>query len=313
MASDTKKTIEQLRGASQLVTDATVRATEVVESMHTTIASGPAVLGKPLAVPVAAVNRLVYGSIRGISQLVGNTIELALRACEPLFAASAVGAEREAMLSALNGVVGDHLAATENPMAIKMSFRSNGRSLTLERESLRQAFPNAGSKILLAIHGSSMNDLQWTRNGHNHALTLSETAGMTPLYLHYNSGKHTSLNGRELSEMLSVLVEQWPVPVEQLVFLAHSMGGLVSRSACTFGDNTPWRRVLQKMIFLGTPHHGAPLERGGNWFELMLGLNRYAAPLARLAKLRSAGVTDLRFGNVVDAHWEPGRPVRFSS
>jgi len=38
--------------------------------------------------------------------------------------------------------------------------------------------------------------------------------------------------------------------------------------------------------------------------ELLLGVTRYSAPLARLGKLRSAGVTDLRFGNVLDEHWQ---------
>ena len=36
----------------------------------------------------------------------------------------------------------------------------------------------------------------------------------------------------------------------------------------------------------------------------MLDISRYSAPLARLGKLRSAGVTDLRFGNVLEEHWE---------
>ena len=56
-------------------------------------------------------------------------------------------------------------------------------------------------------------------------------------------------------------------------------------------------------MFLGTPHHGAPLERAGNWLDLILGATPYAAPLARLGKVRSAGITDLRHGNLVDADW----------
>jgi hypothetical protein len=84
------------------------------------------------------------------------------------------------------------------------------------------------------------------------------------------------------------------------------MGGLVARSVCHYGearDASGWRRKLTKLICLGTPHHGAPLERGGNWVDVLLGVSRYSAPLARLGKLRSAGVTDLRFGNVLDEHW----------
>ena len=28
---------------------------------------------------------------------------------------------------------------------------------------------------------------------------------------------------------------------------------------------------------LGTPHHGAPLERGGTWIDTLLGVSRYSA------------------------------------
>lgn len=54
---------------------------------------------------------------------------------------------------------------------------------------------------------------------------------------------------------------------------------------------------------VGTPHHGAPLERGGNLIDQLLVVSRYSAPLASLGKLRSAGVTDLRYGYVLDEHW----------
>ncbi len=90
------------------------------------------------------------------------------------------------------------------------------------------------------------------------------------------------------------------------MIIAHSMGGLVARSACHYAAAAghDWPRLLRKLAFLGTPHHGAPLERGGNWVDVILGATPYAAPFARLGKLRSAGITDLRHGNVLDEHWE---------
>jgi hypothetical protein len=83
------------------------------------------------------------------------------------------------------------------------------------------------------------------------------------------------------------------------------MGGLVARSACHAAEaaGAAWRAKLRALVCLGTPHHGAPLERGGNLIDVMLGVSRYSAPLARLGKIRSAGVTDLRFGYVLDEHW----------
>src|SRR5205807_1203729 len=101
------------------------------------------------------------------------------------------------------------------------------------------------------------------------------------------------------------LVTEWPAPVEELSILAHSMGGLVSRSAVHHGSATglTWPNVLRRIFFLGTPHHGAPLERGGHWIDLLLQRSAYSAPLARLGKIRSAGITDLRHGLLVDEDW----------
>ncbi|HSS83330.1 MAG TPA: hypothetical protein VLL30_06075, partial [Reyranella sp.] len=65
-----------------------------------------------------------------------------------------------------------------------------------------------------------------------------------------------------------------------------------------------WPRHLKNIVFLGTPHHGAALERGGNWVDAILPISHYTAPLARLGKIRSAGITDLRHGNLLDEDWE---------
>jgi hypothetical protein len=58
------------------------------------------------------------------------------------------------------------------------------------------------------------------------------------------------------------------------------------------------------MVFLGTPHHGAPLERAGNWVDVVLGSTPYSRPLAKLGQLRSAGITDLRYGLVQASDWQ---------
>jgi hypothetical protein len=98
------------------------------------------------------------------------------------------------------------------------------------------------------------------------------------------------------------------VPVDELVILAHSMGGLVARSACHYGESAQhaWRRQLRKIVFLGTPHHGAPLERGGNWIDAALDASPYTTAFARLGKMRSAGITDLRYGSMLDEDWAHG-------
>lgn len=298
--------IDELRGATRLAAEATRGVTDLVEAVHQTIASGPRVLGRPFGDLARAFTTPFYEGIRGVTERVGTSLDLALAQLTPLLEDGSPGPEREALLATLNGVLGDYLEKTRNPLAIEMHLRSGGRALTLEREALRAAFPAATGKVLVLVHGSCLNDLQWQRHGHDHGAALARDLGYTPVYLHYNTGLHISTNGRAFAALLDRLVAAWPVPVTELVLLTHSMGGLVARSACHVAEAAPlaWRERLHAIVFLGTPHHGAPFERGGNWIDTLLGVSSYSAPFARLGKIRSAGVTDLRFGSTLDEHWE---------
>ena len=213
--------------------------------------------------------------------------------------------EREAVLAALNGLFGDLLARAGNPLAIRMSLRQHGHALPLEQAVLEQAIEAPSGKLLVLVHGLCCDDLRWRRGNHDHGAALARDLGYTPLYLHYNSGRHVSTNGREFAGLLERLVSEWPVPVDELAILAHSMGGLVARSACHLAraEKLAWPARLKHMIFLGTPHHGVPLERHGNWLGVLLGRSALTAPFARLGRLRSAGITDLRYGNLLDRDW----------
>jgi hypothetical protein len=165
-------------------------------------------------------------------------------------------------------------------------------------------------KVLLVIHGLCMNERQWNSQQAgepvNHAELLGAALGYTPVYVRYNSGLHVSENGHLLARHLHLLVQHWPVPVTELSVLAHSMGGLVTRSALFAASQAGmnWPAVLKNIVFLGTPHHGSPLERAGNWVDVVLGSTPYSRPFAKLGQLRSAGITDLRYGHVLDADWQ---------
>lgn len=132
---------------------------------------------------------------------------------------------------------------------------------------------------------------------------LSAQLDHTRLDLHYNSGMSIAANGRELAALLQQLLVHWPVPVKQITLLGHSMGGLVSRSACHYGlqSGHHWLEPLRHLIFLGAPHHGSPLERAGHGLERILGISPYSAPFDRLGRIRSAGIIDLRHGRITDA------------
>ena len=299
-----------LRGASRLAIDATIGLTNLVETMHKNISRMPGILGAASTDPTSGITGFVYRSIRGATRAVGGGLDLALGQVVELVKQESPSNAREAVVSALNGVLGDHLVASGNPLTISMQLRRDGEALTLTKKALSRAIPQASGKILLLVHGLCMSDLQWQRNGHDHGAMLAAdpafAAPFTSVYLHYNSGQHISVSGRAFAEQIQALLKAWPVPVQDITIIAHSMGGLVTRSACDFGDqaNHRWRRLLKKIVFLGTPHFGAPLERGGNWVNVILDASPYTAAFARLAKVRSAGITDLRHAGVRDEDWE---------
>lgn len=298
--------LSDIRGYSRLAVDATIGLTDLVESMHGNIARAPRVFGPAIQERTKGITGLAYRSVRGVTRLVGGGIDAVLARLIPLLGEVPSSAQREAVLAALNGVLGDHIAVSGNPLAIPMRLRRDGRVLELTGQALAAAIPQPGGRILLLAHGLCMNDLRWRRKGHDHGAALAADAAYTPVYLHYNSGLHVSVNGRAFAGLIEELLHAWPVPVQELAIIGHSMGGLLARSACHYGRlaGHDWLRYLGKMVFLGTPHHGAPLERGGNWVDFVLEASPYSAAFARLGKIRSAGITDLRYGSLVDEDWE---------
>ncbi len=293
-----------LRGAARLATDAIARLSSLVEAMHERIARLPG-SSAPLVGHTSGITGLVYRIIRGVTRVSGGSVDAMLGFVAPALGSYEAGRERDAIVAALNGVLGDHLVASRNPLAAAMEFRHAGCALPLERAALTGALPAAGGQLLVLVHGLCMNDLHWQRNGHDHGAALARELGWTPVYLRYNSGQHVSINGAAFAQMMERLVDAWPQPLRRVAIVGHSMGGLVARSALQYAGraNLRWRERLGDLVFLGTPHHGAPLERAGHWLVLLLGAMPYAAPIARLGRVRSAGITDLRHGNLLDDDW----------
>ncbi len=312
MSKPPRSAATDLRGAARLATDATTGLTNLVEALHERIARIPGLDPRRLDGRTGGLTGLVYRTIRGVTHLVGGSIDALLAVLAPALdpAGGADDAppprrERAAIVAALNGVLGDYMAATANPLATKMSFRREGRPLPRDAAALAGALPAAGSELLVLTHGLCMGDRQWLRESHDHGAALARDLGFTPVYLNYNSGLHISINGREFAGQLESLLAAWPQPVERLVLLGHSMGGLLARSAlhhAALAGHT-WPARLSDLVFLGSPHFGAPLERAGNWVDVLLGATPYTAPFARLGKVRSAGITDLRHGYLVDEDW----------
>jgi len=308
--------VSDLRAAAQLASQATVGVVRIVEGVHQAVWR---TLGAPAGAQpgqTRGLTGLVYRAVEGSAQLLGLGAQGVLARLEPLLAsadAQAPGSpQREAVLAALNGVLGDRLVASHNPLATPMTLRWRGEAL--HWQALPPGMGTAVSgKVLLLVHGLCMNDLQWQvaagtapTTQANFGAALAARLGYTPVYLRYNTGQHTSDNGLALALQLEHLARHWPVPLQEITVLAHSMGGLVIRSAVAQARQQAlhWPTHLKNIVFLGTPHHGAPLERAGHWVDQLLGATPFSAPFARLAQLRSAGITDLRYGHVLATDWE---------
>jgi hypothetical protein len=286
--------LREARGLSRLAVDAVTGATDITEDLHRTILGLAPIVGRIPVRRTAGLTGLVYRSVRGIARATGTGIDMVLSAFDAGTRESP-SPRREALLAALNGVLGDHLEASGNTLAIPMRLRVQGRELPAGWAS----FPaRHGNRLLIMVHGLCMNDLQWHRDGRELGTALAEAFGFTPLHLHYNSGLAIERNGEAFSMLLHDLVGHWPRRVEELVIIGHSMGGLVTQSAWRHADAAgfDWPALTSRRFYLGSPLNGAPLERTGEWLNTLLGASPYLAPFTRLGNLRSQGIKDLRHG-----------------
>ena len=236
--------------------------------------------------------------------------------------ATTLPGRRDDVLAIVNGLFGDELAERASSLAVPMTIRLAGMPLPLDRDHLRDALDGAGhpvsERLCVSVHGLMSTESVWRLPGAratSYASMLAEAHGVTPLELRYNTGRHISTNGAELSSMLDRLVRAWPVRVSEINFIAHSMGGLVVRSACATagrwsrGRRLPigrsWTSKVRRVVLIGVPNTGAPLEALVN--QLSGALWALPVPATRVVGLgldsRSAGIRDLRFGAIYDDDW----------
>ena len=112
-----------------------------------------------------------------------------------------------------------------------MAVRVAGKPVPPEPEALAAAFPDASPRVVVFLHGLMETEFSWG-TGETYGTRLKRELGYTPVTVRYNSGLRISRNGRCLSELMGELVAAWPVEVERIALVGHSMGGLVARSAC---------------------------------------------------------------------------------
>ncbi len=342
--------MRRLRGLKHLVHDAFDLTVDLVEEGHESTARNVRrILDEVpgLAEPARLVDEArrmstssVLNIIRGVHNLVETATEATLDAALPDRGTSPsealplrsdlVGSMAwvgDAALGAINGVIGDHLHRQKNGLSVDMQIRRLDRAL--EVGTLEQSLDGVSDKIAVFVHGLAATEWSWCLNAAeyhgdpaaNFGSLLDRDAGYTPLWVRYNTGRHVSENGRDLAALLAKVVAAWPVPIREIILVGHSMGGLVARSTCHYalaggapaGGGAEWLSRVSKVFCLGTPHHGAPLEKFGNIATSILGAIDVPGTQipARILNGRSAGIKDLRYGYVVDEDWLGRDPDAF--
>lgn len=302
-----KSSIHTVQGGTRLVFDCVEGITNAVERMHETIARRPLPWSSQTADNSRAhglIAGAVYSSIRGVNGAIRSGVDQSFRLLPQDAHIADASTAQVRFAAALNGAFGDHLEATGNALALPMQLMSDGNPLLLEPEALATAVPQFSPHIVVLVHGLSLSELSWRRKG-NACIggRLQEESGVTPLYLRYNTGRHISSNGQQFSALLEQLCQAWPVPVESLSLIGHSMGGLLIRSACWYAQQESWLQHLQRVVCLGTPHHGSSVAKAGHALDVAMQRIPYTEPLA-FGRRRSAGIKDLRHGDLLDEDWQ---------
>jgi pimeloyl-ACP methyl ester carboxylesterase len=231
------------------------------------------------------------------------------------------GGKEQSLRSALNGAVGDALAASGNPLAVQMSLHrsspAKGQALLLQPDALA----SLRSRVCVFIHGLACDEGSWSLRTaawagspwermlpvdgassygdllEREPLPASISAPVSAVWLRYNTGLPIEANAQQFAALLGDLLRAAP-QVHDLVLVGHSMGGLVARRALAIAadDALPWAACVTMVICLGSPHQGAGLAKLGEIASAMLMSTEVTRPLGRIANARSQGVKDLRHG-----------------
>jgi pimeloyl-ACP methyl ester carboxylesterase len=335
--------VKRVRGFIDLVFDVVEETTNLVEKTHDAVVErtarrfAPVEPAKTTAKVVTgiqtAISSVTFESIRVINGVTRLGVNAAADVAEAGFdqggepgsrdlttplQSSAAGTASwyvDYAQASLNGFYGDYLRRKNSRLDLGMTLRHHGRRLPATREAFAQAFPNPTSKVCVFVHSLAATEWLWSLSSEQHygdpdvtfGTRLRDDLEYTPIYLRYNTGRHISDNGKMLAKLLSDVLDAYPVPVEEIALVGHSMGGLVARSAAHYAreHDEPWSAHLRHVACIGAPHLGAPLEKAVNVLTPVLKKVEAAGAQvpAALLDARSAGVKDLRYGYTIDEEW----------
>jgi len=312
---DSRQRVRKTAAVLDLAGDLFDQATARVHEFHRAISDKPVAavnfaLG-PVAAPVTTVHNaitdLVYGSVRtvGWSVLKAGAFSLKMAAPVMQFKPEGPGFDKglDALASAASGLVGDKLAASGNELAPELGFYRERQKLQADPQTLAALYPDAQKHLVIFIHGLCCNEDCWwlyskANDGMSYGDYLQQQGDRTALYVRYNTGLQVRTNGRRLLRELKALLAAWPVPVERITLVGHSMGGLVARALIDEAQRKEPELTarISDLVCLGSPHEGAPLARLSATGERLLEAFDLSRPVSRILGVRSRGVRNLEQG-----------------
>jgi pimeloyl-ACP methyl ester carboxylesterase len=297
----TRLAFDELGGAARGIGDIQLA---VAQRVFTFVGPG----GLPARLAYDAITGGVYAALHGGARVAGTAAAAVLPPTRTALSSDPRGA---ALLAAINGLIGDALEREGSALTAPIAVRVDGEPVPPEPGPLADAFPDATPRLVVFLHGLMETEFAWRLGGREtYGERLARDLGTTPVDVRYNTGRRISQNGRDLCRLLDELAAAWPVEVEEIALVGHSMGGLVARSAChrASADDVPWVGHVRHVVSLGTPHMGAPLEQAVHAASAALAALPETRPFARFLRRRSGGIRDLQHGSLVDADWEGRDP-----
>lgn len=318
-------------GISQLAVMGVIETTGIAEAIHREIVLRPLGLLNHRYGDLwyKGISGRVYQVVKGITSIVGHSLAMGLKQyCQLMHHTKPhpLPNTLSMVVNVINGVMGDHLVSNNNPLALPMtlygvdSHHKYTKPILSKRTGADESLSKLGNttqtvytnqrikgRVVIILHGLCMGYINWQPDDDASLgrRVIKNLPASTVLYLNYNTGQRISTNGRQFSQLLEMLITQYP-DITQIDLIGHSMGGLVSRSALYYGSEQQhnWVNKVQKLITLGSPHHGALLERIGDVVQQSISKLPFAGSLAKLGDIRSMGIIDLRHGSVRDEDWQ---------
>lgn len=301
---DGQANLDDWRGVGDMIGMITTQVSAPIEGMHRAIndrwfhLAGPTV--EPTRRVVDGLIALTYQTVRLSGSAVGVTISIASDVASRRVRLRPIWETRRGryVQSLLNGVWGDRLEAEKSSMRIQLGLRDlDGSTISPSPTSLARAYPKPSTRLVVLLHGFGETERCW-RSDHSSLTVGLEADGFSVLRPRYNTGRPVTDSGSELADLLEAASRSWPVPVEEIALIGHSMGGLVAQNALMAARSAGhrWADLTMHLVALGTPHLGSPVEKGVAMTSRVFGLFNETRPLATFLEGRSAGIKNLCHG-----------------